>query len=368
VSRPGFADEGVSLMIEQVVVSEPENEARSVPEAGRRRLAFDRYHLLRLGLVALRAGPLLILVLLIAVVAATTPVFRTSTNLGNVLSQTSVISILALGQLLVIVTRGIDLSVGSTIALSSVVGALLYQDGHSSAIVIVAILGTGVAVGFVNGAVYVWGRVPHPFIVTLATLSAVRGIALWASDGTLIFGMPGSVQKIGSDRISWFPISYFVVIGLALLVLILTTKLVWGRWLYAVGGNPDAARRAGIPVSRVLITVYVLSGLAAGFGGLLVAGLTNAGSPNYGQLAELDAIAAVIIGGAAFAGGRGHVGNALVGALTIGIIRNALNLHNVDAFFQLIVIGVVILLAVEADVVRGYLENRFRVAQAARHA
>jgi ribose transport system permease protein len=257
---------------------------------------------------------------------------------------------------------------GSTIALSSVVGALLYQDGYSSAVVIVAILGTGVAVGFVNGAVYVWGRVPHPFIVTLATLSAVRGIALWASDGTLIFGMPGAVQKVGSDRIGWFPISYLVVIGLALLVLILTMKLVWGRWLYAVGGNPDAARRAGIPVSRVLITVYVLSGLAAGFGGLLVAGLTNAGSPNYGELAELDAIAAVIIGGAAFAGGRGHVGNALVGALTIGVIRNALNLHSVDAFFQLIVIGVVIVVAVEADVVRGYLENRVRVAQAARQS
>jgi ribose transport system permease protein len=356
-------------MVEQLVVSEPEKEPRSVPDsADSSRLALDRYQLLRVGLLGLRAGPLLILVLLIVVVVATTPVFRTSQNLGNVLSQTSVISILALGQLLVIVSRGIDLSMGSTIALSSVIGALLYQDGYSAGVVIVAILATGVAVGFVNGAIFVWGRVPHPFIVTLATLSAVRGIALWASDGTLIFGMPGAVQKVGSDRISWFPISYFVVIGLALLVLILTTKLVWGRWLYAVGGNPDAARRAGIPVSRVLITVYVLSGLAAGFGGLLVAGLTNAGSPNYGELAELDAIAAVIIGGAAFAGGRGHVGNALVGALTIGVIRNALNLHSVDAFFQLIVIGVVILLAVEADVVRGYLENRLRVAQAARHA
>jgi ribose transport system permease protein len=321
----------------------------------------------RAALLALRAGPLLILLILVAVVAATTPVFRTSENVGNVLSQTSVISILALGQLLVIVTRGIDLSVGSTIALSSVVGAMAFRDGHSAGFVIVAILATGIAVGFFNGAVYVWGRVPHPFIVTLATLSAVRGLALWLSDGTLIFGMPGAVQKVGGDRIGWFPYSYMLVIGLALLVLLLTIKLVWGRWLYAVGGNPDGARRAGIPVSRVLVTVYVLSGLAAGFGGLVTAGLTNAGSPNYGQLAELDAIAAVIIGGAAFAGGRGNVGNALVGALTIGVIRNALNLHNVDAFFQLMVIGAVILLAVEADVLRGYLENRFRVAETARH-
>jgi ribose transport system permease protein len=344
-------------------VMRPLEQRESRPAAADR-----RFGLLQAALLGLRAGPLLIFLILVAVVAATTPVFRTSDNVGNVLSQTSVISILALGQLLAIVTRGIDLSVGSTVALSSVVGALVFQDGHPAAMVIVAMLATGVAVGFVNGAVYVWGRVPHPFIVTLATLSAVRGIALWASDGTLIYGMPGSVQAIGGDRIGWFPYSYLVVLGLALLLLVLTTTLVWGRWLYAVGGNPDAARRAGIPVNRVLIMVYVLSGLAAGVGGLLISGLTNAGSPNYGALAELDAIAAVIIGGAAFAGGRGNVGNALVGALIIGVIRNALNLHNVEAFHQLIVIGVVIVIAVEADVLRGYLENRFRVAQAARHA
>jgi ribose transport system permease protein len=338
-------------------------EPRSAPGA-----VDPRFRLLQVGLFGLRAGPALILVLLVTVVSATTPVFRTSDNLGNVLSQTSVISILALGQLLVIVTRGIDLSVGSTVALSSVVGALLFRDGHSAVIVILAILATGAGVGLFNGLVYVLGRIPHPFIVTLATLSAVRGLALWAASGTLIFGMPGAVQAVGGDRVSWVPYATFVVVGLALVVLVLTTKLVWGRWLYAVGGNPDAARRAGIPVNRVLVTVYVLSGLSAGVGGLLTAGLTNAGSPNYGTLAELDAIAAVIIGGAAFAGGRGNVGNALVGALTIGVIRNALNLHNVDAFFQLMVIGAVILLAVEADVVRGRLENRFRVAQTVRHA
>lgn len=353
--------------MEQAAVPEAENQRRGAAESLGRGRVLDRYRLIRLGLLGLRLGPLLILLILCAVVAATTPVFRTTDNLGNVLSQTSVISIIALGQLLVIVTRGIDLSVGATIALSSVVGALLYRDGHGTLLVILGILGTGVAVGLFNGLVYVWGRVPHPFIVTLATLSGVRGLALWLASGTLISGMPGAVVTVGGDRIGWFPYSFLVVIALALAVLLLTTKLVWGRWLYAVGGNPDAARRAGIPVNRVLVTVYVLSGLAAGFGGLLTAGLTNAGSPNYGELAELDSIAAVIIGGAAFAGGRGNVGNALVGALTIGVIRNALNLHNVDAFVQLMVIGAVILLAVEADVIRGRLENRFRVAQAVRH-
>ena len=139
-----------------------------------------------------------------------------------------------------IVTRGIDLSVGATIALSGVVGAIVYEDTRSSVLVVAAILGTGLAVGAVNGLVFVYGRVPHPFIVTLATLSIVRGIALWASDGTLISGMPPIVQTIGGGTVNWIPYSIFVVAALALLCLVLTTRMVWGRWLYAVGGNPGS--------------------------------------------------------------------------------------------------------------------------------
>jgi ribose transport system permease protein len=318
------------------------------------------------ALLALRAGPALILFLLIVVVSLTTPVFFTGRNVGNVLSQTAVIAVLALGQLLVIVTRGIDLSVGATVALSGVVGAIVFQHVQSTALVVLAILGTGLAVGLANGIVFVVGRVPHPFIVTLASLSIVRGLALWAANGTLISGMPGPVNTLGGGTIDWLPYSFFVVAGLAVVTVILTTFMVWGRWLYAVGGNPDAARRTGIPVGRVLVTVYALSGLAAGVGGLLNAGLIASGSPTAGDLAELDSIAAVIIGGAAFAGGRGNVGNALVGAFTIGVIRNALNLHNVNAFYQLMAIGLILLLAVEGDVIRGYVEGRVRLARAVR--
>ncbi len=322
------------------------------------------YRLLQAALLALRAGPALILFLLVVVVSLTTPIFFTSRNLGNVLSQTSVIAVLALGQLVVIVSRGIDLSVGSTVALSGVVGAIVYLHVQSTALVVLAVLGVGLAVGLANGIVFVVGRIPHPFIVTLASLSIVRGLALWAAHGTLISGMPEPVDTLGGGSIGWFPYSTFVVIGLAVLALIGTTYLVWGRWLYAVGGNPGAARRSGIPVGRVLVSVYALSGLAAGVGGLLTAGLIDAGSPTAGDLSELDSIAAVIIGGAAFAGGRGNVGNALVGAFTIGVIRNALNLHNVNAFYQLMAIGVVVLLAVEGDVIRGYVEGRVRLARA----
>ena len=178
--------------------------------------------------------------------------------------------------------------------------------------------------------------------------------------------MPGVVQTLGGSSVGWLPYATFVVLAVAVVAVVVTSRTVWGRWIYAVGGNPEAARRAAIPVRGVLVSVYALSGLAAGIGAVVTSGRLNAGSPNFGQLAELDSIAAVVIGGASFLGGRGNVGNALVGAVTIGVIRNGLNLLNVNAFLQPIVLGVVIVLAVELDVVRGALEARFRVRQAGR--
>jgi len=324
-----------------------------------------RRNLAGLGLGALRVGPALMLLVVVLVAGALSPVFFTTRNLGNVLSQTAVIAILALAQLLVIVTRGIDLSVGSTLALSAVVGALIFGSMGSGPLVILAMLATGTAVGAVNGAVLVWGRLPHPFIMTLAMLSIARGLALWLSGGQPISGMPEVIQQIGGGSIGWFPYSAFLVLGLALVTLLLTRVMVWGRWIFAVGGNRDAARRAAIPVNGVIVSVYVISGLAAGIAAVVNAGRLNGGSPTFGELAELDAIAAVVIGGASFHGGRGHVGNALVGALMIGVIRNAMNLLDVNAFLQPIVIGVVIVLAVELDVLRERLEERLRVLQAA---
>jgi ribose transport system permease protein len=309
----------------------------------------------------LRAGPAIMLALVVLGATLATPLFMTTRNLGNLLDASAVIAVLGIGQLLVIITRGIDLSVGSTIALATVLGAIVFEHHHGGALVIAAMLATGVAVGLINGIVFVYGRVPHPFIVTLATLSIVRGLALVLSHGEPKFGMPHTVVFLGGESIGWLPHSAFVVAAIALLAAVLLGKLVWGRWIYAVGGSPDAARRTGIPRNGVIVSVYVLSGLAAGVAAVLTAGRTASGSADFGNLAELDAIAAVIIGGAAFAGGRGHVGNALVGALMIGVIRNVLNLRNVDAFYQMIVIGFAILVAVEADVLRARVEERFRV-------
>jgi ribose transport system permease protein len=320
-----------------------------------------------IGLRLLSVGPLLILIVLIVVISLLTPHFLKPGNVSNILAQTAVIAIVAMGQHLVILTRGIDLSVGANLALATVVGALAYRLVDSSLVVILAMLATGALVGAVNGAVYVFGRLPHPFIITLATLSICRGLALELAIGhTTMRGMPEFVSALGGASAFGIPNSFFIVFGVAAILAVLAKAMVWGRWTYAVGGKPEAAVQMGIPVRGVLLSTYVLSGLCAGIGAVVLAGRTQAGSPLYGNLLELDTIAAVVIGGASFLGGRGHIGHALVGAVMIGVIRNALNLLGVNVFFQMIAIGVIIVIAVEGDVLRNHLEARARTVQAGR--
>jgi ribose transport system permease protein len=319
------------------------------------------------GLQALSLGPLLILIVLIVGISVITPSFLRPVNLGNILAQTAVIAIVAMGQQLVILTRGIDLSVGSNLALATVVGGLVFQQIDSAPIVVLAIVLSGAVVGAINGFVFVYGKLPHPFIITLATLSVCRGLALELAPGhTTMRGMPDWIAALGSNSTLGVPHSFFVVLAVVVLLFVMTRTMVWGRWIYAVGGAPDAARGMGIPVKGVLFSTYIISGVCAGIGAVVLAGRTAAASPLYGNLLELDTIAAVIIGGASFLGGRGHIGHALIGAVLIGVIRNALNLLGVDVFFQMIAIGLVIVVAVEADVFRNYLEGRARVIQSAR--
>jgi ribose transport system permease protein len=320
-----------------------------------------------LGLRFLSIGPLLILIVLAVAIGLLTPNFLKPSNLGNIVAQTAVIAIVAIGQHLVILTRGIDLSVGANLALATVIGGLVFRVADSALLVALAMLLTGTAVGATNGIVYVFGRLPHPFIITLATLSICRGLALELAIGhTTMRGMPEAITVIGGASTFGIPNSFFVVLAVAAAVLLMAKAMVWGRWIYAVGGAPEAALEMGIPVKGVLISTYMMSGLCAGIGAVVLAGRTAASSPLYGNLLELDTIAAVIIGGASFLGGRGHIGHALVGALMIGVIRNALNLLNVDVFFQMIAIGLIIVVAVQADVLRDHLEARARALQAAR--
>jgi ribose transport system permease protein len=317
-----------------------------------------------------QTGPVLILALVVVVMSALSPFFLTERNITNLGFQTSIVAVLALGQLLVILTRGIDLSVGAVVALGGVIGGIVAggaAGGSTSshgALVIVAMLACGAGVGLLNGTVLIAGRVMNPFIVTLGMLSIVRGVALVISDAQTTTGLPEAVQTMGTGLIGPLPVPAVLVAGLALIAWVLLTRTQWGRWIYAVGGDPDAARRVGIPVDRVLLSVYVLCGLTAGVAAMLVAGRTNAGSPTAGQLLELDAITAVVIGGASFFGGRGSVFNVIAGALIIGVIRNGLNLLDVTPFWQSIAIGLLVIASLEIDVVRGRLEERLRVAQA----
>lgn len=339
----------------------PDGEPPS-PAAGRS----ARMHALVLR--TLQSGPLLILALLVLVMTLLSPYFLTGRNLTNLGFQTAIVGVLALGQLLVILTRGIDLSVGSVVALAGVVGGIVAGGTASSAsgshglFVVLAMAGCGLGVGAINGIVLVAGRVMNPFIVTLGMLSIVRGAALVISNAETVTGMPPVVQDLGTGLIGPVPVPAVLVGGLAVVTWIVLARTQWGRWIYAVGGNPDAARRVGIPVNRVLLSVFAVCGLAAGIAGLLVAGRTNAGAPTAGQLLELDAITAVVIGGASFFGGRGSVPNVVAGALIIGVIRNGLNLLDVTPFWQSIAIGALVILSLEIDVVRGHLEQRLRAA------
>src|SRR3954453_22951952 len=326
-------------------------------------------------LLALKAGPLFILglMMLFLWVATERHVFMTFGNIGNVLEQSAGVCIIALGQLLVILTRGIDLSIGSVVSLCCVMVTVVYRDTDSAVLAVGVTLLTGLSVGLVNGLLLVWGRLPHPFIATLATLSICAGLALYIADGSTVLGSPWIVHKLGGGRIAgipgegdigWFPYATLVVIVFMVICAVILHKLVWGRWIYAVGGSPEAAVRTGVPMNATLISVYVMSGLSGAIGGMLFVGSADAGSPFTGQGMELAAIAAVIIGGGSFLGGRGGVLNALTGALILGVTHNGLNLLGLDPNFQYLAVGVVAVVAVELDVLRAFVENRFRSMQA----
>ena len=319
---------------------------------------------LRIALRAVRLGPILILLIIAVAMWIATPQFLTLSNFGNIGLSSSVVAILALGQFMVILTQGIDLSVGSILSLTSVIGAMLFVTTGMGPISLIAMLLVGVGVGFINGFVFVKFKIPHPFIVTLGMLNVAAGAALLLSNGSAILGAPDFAVWIGSGRIAGVPVAVLFTAVLAVAAWYFTNRIKAGQWLYAMGGNPEGARRAGIPVNKMLIATYMISGFFAACAAIVVLGRTDSGYPTAGLGLELDAIAAVIIGGASFFGGRGNVGNVIVGALILGVLRNGLNLLNVSSFWQQVAIGVILVLAVGIDVLRTRIEGRIRTAEA----
>jgi ribose transport system permease protein len=315
-----------------------------------------------------RYGILIVILLISLVLYALQPdVFFTWRNITNIFKQTAVNSMLAIGMFLAILTAGIDLSVGSVLALGMM--ALAVANAADWPWPVVLLLGplVGLAAGFVNGVGITKLRMPHPFIMTLGMLFMARGLANLISGGVPYTGLPDPVRFLGSAQIYLgtvdgtrlnLPVALIVTIVVYVAFWVLLEHTVLGRRTYAIGGRPQAARVSGIDVDRILIIVYSLCGLMAGFGGLIMAGRTNSGFPNAGIGSELEAIAAVIIGGASFFGGRGTVLGVFGGVIIMGLISNALNLNNVSVFWQQILIGLIIVFAVFLDVVRREVGTR----------
>lgn len=312
-------------------------------------------------LLLIRLGPVLTLVIIALGMSFASPYFLTGRNLTNLGFQSAALICLALGQFLAILTRGIDISVGSIVGVVVAIGSILNAHSVPALPAVLCMLMTGAVVGAVNGILLVKGRLPHAFIATLATLGIVRGLAFILTDGNILPGQPQGLQILGFWRFGPIPYCAALAALLALATWYATKRLQWGRWVYAAGGNPEGARRAGIPVDGVLLSIYVLSGLFAAIAGLIVAGQIGVGDANAGVLFELSAIAAVMIGGVSFLGGRGGVSNAVVGALTITVITNGLQLLNVSGHWQQIAIGVSILVAVQLNVMRERFESRLRI-------
>lgn len=303
-----------------------------------------------IGQWALNNGALVGLIVLCLALFIATPNFLTVPNIINIGVQAAVVAILAFGMTFVIVTAGIDLSVGSVAALSAMVSAFMFSNvGLPGWLTLVIGLGIGLLAGAISGLAIAYGRLPA-FIATLAMMSVARGLTLVISDGTPI-KTSDSINAMGSN-VGLLPVPILMMVLAGVVCWFVLSQTVLGRSMYAIGGNTEAARLSGIPVRRVLVSVYALSGVFAALAGMVLAGRLASAQPQAGVTYEMDAIAACVIGGASLAGGSGKATGTLVGAILLAVIRNGLNILNVSSFWQQVVIGVVIAIAVGFDVIR----------------
>lgn len=297
-------------------------------------------------------GLVVVYAVIVVMFSQLSPFFLSKNNFLNILVGVSILGIVAATQTMVIIGRGFDLSVGSTVALAGVVTAEILTAGGADWLAVAGAIGVGLLVGLVNGLLITVVHV-NPLITTLATLSVVRGIAyVWTDALTQVF--PGAnLRGLGTGRVFGdIPVSVLIMLIVFILVWITLRFTTYGRQLFAVGGNPHAALLSGIAVGRVQLISYLVSGLSAGFAGAILAAQLSAGSPQAAQGLELNAVAAVVLGGASLAGGRGRVWGTLLGALIMETLRNGLVLTDVSSFYQMIAWGVVLLLAVVIDQLR----------------
>jgi ribose transport system permease protein len=297
-----------------------------------------------------KLGPFVGLIIIIIILSIVSPNFMTVDNILNVLRQVSINALIAFGMTFVILTGGIDLSVGSILALSSAVTASMLASGMDPILAILIGLIAGAIMGAINGFIITKGKVA-PFIATLATMTVFRGLTLVYSDGRPITGLSSSELFVlmGKGYVGWIPVPViWMLVTYAILYFILK-KTTFGRKVYAIGGNEEAAILSGIRANRVKVWIYSLTGLLSALAGIILSSRLNSAQPTAGASYELDAIAAVVLGGTSLSGGRGWIFGTLIGALIIGVLNNGLNIMNVSSFYQQVVKGGVILLAVLLD-------------------
>ena len=295
-------------------------------------------------------GTLIGLLVLSAVLWALTPHFLTVSNLLNIAQQTSINAVVAVGMTFVILSGGIDLSVGSIVAVSGVVLGTLLQADQPVVVAIAAALAVGTATGLVNGVLISWGGLP-PFIVTLGMMSIARGAALLFTEGRPVSGFDEGFRSLATGSVAFVPAPVVIMLGVYAVAHVVLTRTTFGRYVYAIGGNEEATRLSGVLVRRQKTVIYGVSGLMSAVAAIILTARLNSAQPIAGMMYELDAIAATVIGGTSLMGGEGTLTGTLVGALIMGVLRNGLNLLGVSSFLQQIVIGAVIVIAVLVDTV-----------------
>ncbi|MES3035454.1 MAG: ABC transporter permease [Gemmatimonadota bacterium] len=294
------------------------------------------------------AGTALGLLVLCLSLWIATPYFATTANLANVAEQSAVVGVIAIGMTFVILTGGIDLSVGSLVALAGVVIGGALQRGWPVTVAVTLGLLAGAAAGMLNGLMITLGKLP-PFIATLGMMSVARGGALMLSDGRPISGFPNSLRVVATGDVLGVPAPVMLMLALYAVAYVVLTRTVAGRYVYAIGGNEEATKLAGVQVRLHKTVVYAISGLSAAVCAMLLVARLDSAQPIAGMGYELDAIAAVVIGGTSLLGGTGSVIGTLIGALIMSVLRNGLNLLGVSSYLQQVAIGAVIIVAVLID-------------------
>ena len=295
-----------------------------------------------------RLAPLGGLLILILVMAVFVPGFFTMHNLTNVARQVSINAIIASGMTLIIITAGIDLSVGSLVALTGCIAMIVLNATDSDVLGVGVGIAVGGLAGAMNGSLVAFLRLPA-FVVTLGGLTIFRGLALTVTNGQPIIRFEGVYQWLGQGVLLGLPVPVWAMIVVVIAIHLLLSRTAFGAHLYAVGGNETAARLSGVRVQLVKFMAYVIGGLLTGLAGMILMARLSSAQPASGEMFELDAIAAVVLGGTSLSGGRGMVWGTLIGALIIGILNNSLNLLGVSSFYQLVAKGMIILLAVFVD-------------------